>query len=58
MACLVVMKKYETKFFRQLWRDSWHGSSFSIEVADAIGSMAVLPRIVLYCPRLPEIALD
>jgi len=53
MACLVMMKKYETKSFRQLWRDSWHGSSFSIEVADAIGSMAVLPRIVLYCPRLP-----
>jgi hypothetical protein len=36
-----MMKKYETKC--QLWRDSEHGSSFSIEVADAIGSMAILP---------------
>jgi hypothetical protein len=44
-----MMKKYETKFFRQLWRDSEHGSSFSIEVADAIGSMAVLPCIALHC---------
>jgi len=26
---------------------------FQFNVADAIGSMAVLPRIVLYCPRLP-----
>jgi hypothetical protein len=42
MAFLVMMKKYETKFFRQLWRDSEHGSSFSIEAADAIGSIAVL----------------
>jgi hypothetical protein len=47
------MKKYENEFLIQLWRDSWHGSSFSFEVADAIGSMAVLPEIVLYCPRLP-----
>jgi hypothetical protein len=48
MACLVVMKKYETELFIQLWRDSWHGSSFSIEVANAIGSVAVLPGIALY----------
>ena len=53
-----MMKKYETKFSRQLWRDSEHGSSFSIEVADAIGSMAVLPGIALDCHGLSCIALD
>jgi hypothetical protein len=40
-------EKYETEFFRQLWRDYEHSSSFSIEVADAIGSMAVLTGIVM-----------
>jgi hypothetical protein len=48
MACLVVMKKYENEFLIQLWRDSWYGSSFSIEVADEIGSVAVLSGIALY----------
>ena len=41
------MKKYETEFFRELWRDSEYGSSFSIEVADAIGLMQVLTGIVM-----------
>jgi hypothetical protein len=52
MAGLVMMKKHETRFFRQLWRDSEHGSSFSVEVADVIGSMANLPRIVIDCHGL------
>jgi hypothetical protein len=47
-----MMKKHETELFRQLWRDSEHGSSFSVEVADAIGSMAVLPCIVIDCHGL------
>jgi hypothetical protein len=47
-----MLKKHETTFFRQLWRDSEHGSSFSVEVADAIGSMAVLSGIALDCHGL------
>jgi hypothetical protein len=47
-----MMKKHETKFFRQLWRDSEHGSSFSVEVADPIGSMAVLSGTALDCHGL------
>ena len=41
------MKQYETEFFRELWRDSEYGSSFSIEINDAIGLRSVLTVIVM-----------